>query len=30
MNVPVWGQRSTHSVPLSQIADTLKVTWITN
>ncbi len=27
MNVPVWGQRSTHSVPLSQIADTLKVTW---
>jgi multidrug efflux pump subunit AcrB len=27
MNVPVWGQRSTQSVPLSQIADTLKVTW---
>lgn len=27
MNIPVWGQRSTASVPLSQIADTLKVTW---
>jgi len=27
MNIPVWGQRSTASVPLSQIADTLKVSW---
>ncbi|WP_167615084.1 efflux RND transporter permease subunit [Maribellus sediminis] len=27
MNIPVWGQRSQASVPLSQIADTLKVTW---
>jgi len=27
MNIPVWGQRSVASVPLSQIADTLKVTW---
>jgi len=27
MNVPVWGQRSVASVPLSQIADTLKVEW---
>ena len=27
MNVPVWGQYSRASVPLSQIADTLKATW---
>lgn len=27
MNVPVWGQYSKASVPLSQIADTLKATW---
>ncbi len=27
MNIPVWGQRSVASVPLSQIADTLKVEW---
>ncbi len=27
MNIPVWGQHSRASVPLSQIADTLKVTW---
>ncbi len=27
MNIPVWGQRSVASVPLSQIADTMKVTW---
>ncbi|MCG6190390.1 efflux RND transporter permease subunit [Maribellus maritimus] len=27
MNIPVWGQQSRASVPLSQIADTLKVTW---
>ena len=27
MNIPVWGQYSTKSVPLSQIADTLRVDW---
>ena len=27
MSVPVWGQNSKGSVPLSQIADTLKVKW---
>ncbi len=27
MNIPVWGQQSKTSVPLSQIADTLKAAW---
>lgn len=27
MNIPVWGQRSVKSVPLSQIADTLETAW---
>jgi len=27
LNIPVWGQQSRASVPLSQIVDTMKVTW---
>ncbi|WP_321370875.1 efflux RND transporter permease subunit [uncultured Draconibacterium sp.] len=27
LNIPVWGQQSRTSVPLSQIVDTMKVTW---
>lgn len=27
LNIPVWGQQSRSSVPLSQIIDTMKVTW---